>query len=107
LDPPPQLKEYEVYQPKVAFSEYCIEWFFLLAGVLIPILAAIMWRTGNAFERSGSLTVFCAAVAEFITLNRLTKKIRRLVVRILSGALYLTVYLAATCVESPGRGCCA
>ncbi len=57
----------------------------LVAGVLIPILAAIMRRTGNAFERSGSLTVFCAGVAEFVTINRLTEKHIRNASRALNG----------------------
>jgi hypothetical protein len=70
-DTPPQVN---VDQPKVSLSEYWIEWSFLAAGILIPLVAAIVWRTGDAFERSGSLTVFCAAVAEFVNLNRLTKK---------------------------------
>lgn len=65
---------YEVVQPEVKLSEYWTEWFFLALGLVIPVVAAVIWRTGNAFERSGSLTVFCAAAAQFITVNRLTKK---------------------------------
>jgi hypothetical protein len=41
---------YQVYQPKVVYSQYWVEWSFLVIGVLIPILAAIMWRTGSKFR---------------------------------------------------------
>ena len=98
LDAPPQVKTYEVYQPKVVYSQYWVDWSFLVIGVLIPILAAIMWRTGNAFERSGSLTVFCAAVAEFVTINRLTKKHIRNASRALNGERPWDVSGAAKCV---------
>src|SRR5436190_22877858 len=98
LDAPPQVKTYEVYQPKVVYSQYWVEWSFLVIGVLIPILAAIMCRTGNAFERSGSLTVFCAGVAEFVTLNRLTKKHILNASRALNGERPWDVSGAAKCV---------
>src|SRR5262245_36077536 len=73
-DTPPPVKRYDVDQPNVSLSEYWIEWSFLAAAILIPLVTAVVWRTGDAFERSGSLTVFCAAVAEFVNLNRLTNK---------------------------------
>jgi uncharacterized membrane protein len=97
-DAPPQVKAYEADQPKVDFSQYWIEWSFLVAGILIPILSAIIWRTGNAFERSGSLTVFCAAVAEFVTVNRLTKKHILNASRALNGERPWDVSGAAKCV---------
>lgn len=65
---------YQVEQPEIKFQEYWVECSFLVVAVLIPVIAAVAWRSGEVFERSGSLTVFFAAVAEFITVNRLTKK---------------------------------
>lgn len=92
------MNTYKVEQPEVKLSEYWIEWSFLAVGLLIPLLAAILWRTGDAFERSGSLTVFCAAVAEFVTVNRLTKKHILNASRALKGEKPWNVSTAAKCV---------
>lgn len=78
--------------------QYWIEWSLLVAGILIPIVAAVVWRTGNGFERSGSLTVFSAAVAEFVTVNRLTKKHILNACGVLNGEAPWDVSGAARCV---------
>ena|SRR5207302_6598901 len=89
---------FEVIQPEVALSDYWVEWTFLAAGLLIPVLAALIWHNGATFERSGSLTVFCAAVAEFITVNRLTKKHILNASRVLNRETPLNVSAASTYV---------
>jgi len=65
---------YEVVVPPVGATAYWPEIAFLSAGALAPIVALVGWGTPDIFERSGSLCVFGAATAEFIALNRLTRK---------------------------------
>ena len=65
---------YQVEQPTIQLREYWLECLVLFIAIAIPVFVALVWRTGDAFERSGSLTVFFSVVAEFITVNRLTKK---------------------------------
>lgn len=67
-------KTYTLVVPQLGFAEYWPEIAFLAAGALVPIVVIIWSGSGEFFERSGSIAVFCAAVAEFIALNRLTKK---------------------------------
>ena len=61
-------------QPQFGLAQYWPEVSALVLAVLAPVVALLGWGAGEAFERSGSLTVFFAAVAEFVALNRLTKK---------------------------------
>ena len=67
-------KTYKIVVPQFGFRQYWPEVMFLLMGFAAPLIALFGWDSGEAFERSGSLSVFFAAVAEFIALNRLTKK---------------------------------
>ena len=67
-------KTYEVAPTEVNPREYWIEWLFLLASFATPIFVCVRYHDPGLFERSGSLMVFFAAVAEFVTINRLTKK---------------------------------
>lgn len=65
---------YLVVKPESRYLEYWPEMAFLGLGAAIPTV--FLWHFGASdwLERSGSLAVFCAAVAEFIALNRLTRK---------------------------------
>ena len=90
------MKRHHVIQPPVAFSAYWVEWVLLGVGATIPVATALIWRTGSAFARSGSLTVFCAAVAEFMAVNRLTKKHILNAIRARDGEEVLGVSTAAT-----------
>jgi hypothetical protein len=45
-----------------------------VVGALVPVAVRVLIGPGDYFERSGSIAVFCAAIAEFIALNRLTRK---------------------------------
>jgi hypothetical protein len=65
---------YQVIQPKVALGRYIPIGLLLGASLLTPVLAWLIWRDANIFARAGSLSVFFAATAEFITLNRANRK---------------------------------
>jgi len=67
-------KTYLLVVPELGYREYWPEIAWLCLGVLAPIATLCITRSGDWLERSGSVSVFCAAVAEFISLNRLTKK---------------------------------
>ena len=67
-------KTYDIVVPPFGFAQYWPEIAFLVIAVAAPLIALFGWGSGEAFERAGSLSVFFAAVAEFIALNRLTKK---------------------------------
>ena len=67
-------KVYKLVVPELGYREYWPAILWLCAGVLAPIVIVCITRSGEWLERSGSISVFCAAVAEFISLNRLTKK---------------------------------
>jgi hypothetical protein len=67
-------KTYTLDVPDPGKVEYKPEMAFLALGALILIAVRVFIGAGEWFERSGSLAVFCAAIAEFIALNRLTKK---------------------------------
>lgn len=67
-------KVYTLVVPQLGYAEYWPEICWLFVGTFAPIAAYLILRSGDWFERSGSISVFCAAVSEFIALNRLTKK---------------------------------
>jgi hypothetical protein len=53
---------------------YSLEMALLLVSWAIPISVWLVWRDGQLLARSGSLMVFCAAVAEFVSLGRMNRK---------------------------------
>ena|SRR2546422_5031056 len=65
---------YEVFRPKVRLLTYWLEGAFLIAAGVVPVLSWFIWHNGQMLARSGSLTVVCAAVAEFVMLNRMNVK---------------------------------
>ena len=65
---------YEVFKPKVSVRMYWPEAVFLGASFAAPIVAWLIWHDGQMLGRSGSVMVLFAAVAEFITLNRMNDK---------------------------------
>lgn len=67
-------KAYDVAPTRVNPFEYWVEWLFLSLSFAAPIFIFACYHDPGLFERSGSLMVFFAAAAEFVTLNRLTKK---------------------------------
>lgn len=67
-------KTYQVVQPEVGLAQYWLIGALLAASFLTPLIAWVIWRDGDILSRSGSLMVFFAATAEFLTLNRANKK---------------------------------
>jgi len=66
--------EYQVVKPQVSFRMYLPEGVLLLLSYATAVLAWVISHSGPMLARSGSIMVFFAAVAEFITLNRMNKK---------------------------------
>lgn len=54
--------------------DYCVEWVLLLMSFIMPIFVCDRYHDPDLFERSGNLMLFFAVAAEFVHLNRLTKK---------------------------------
>lgn len=67
-------KTYDVESTDVKLTEYWVEWLFLFASFVTPLFVLFYYRDPGLFERSGSLMLFFAAVAEFVTVNRTNKK---------------------------------
>jgi hypothetical protein len=67
-------QQYEVIVPPVSWRMYWPEGILLLLSVITPVVAWAGWRDGGIISRSGSITVFFAAVAEFVTLHRANRK---------------------------------
>jgi hypothetical protein len=67
-------QNYEVVKPEVSYSMYWPEALLLLLSVATPVIAWFIWRNGNMLGRSGSVMVFFAAVAEFVSIHRMNKK---------------------------------
>ncbi len=65
---------YRVIDPKVPLWTFWRESLLLAASFLTPILAWCIWQDGDVFSRSGSLMVFFAVTAEFVSLNKANKK---------------------------------
>lgn len=65
---------YEVVKPDVSYHMYWPEGLLLLLSILVPVLAWLIWRNGEMLQHSGTVTVFFAAVAEFISIHRMNKK---------------------------------
>jgi len=65
---------YQLVKPKVSLRMYLPESLLLLLSFATPVLVWLIWKDGSILARSGSLTVFFAAVAEFKTLNRMSRK---------------------------------
>jgi hypothetical protein len=69
-----ELASCEVLRPKVGLRMYLPEIVLLALSVVIPVAVCLIWHDGQLLARSGSLTVLCAAIAEFTTLNRINRK---------------------------------
>ena len=68
-------KTYEVEPTPISFRQYWLAGVFLALAFLAPITTWLFWGwDADLLARSGSLTVFFAAVAQFTTLNRTNKK---------------------------------
>ena len=67
-------KTYQVVQPEGELAQYWLIGALLAVSLLTPLVAWVIWRDGDILSRSGSLMVFFAATAEFLTLNRANKK---------------------------------
>jgi len=67
-------RSYTLAPTDVGFSACWLEWLLLLASVSTPILVSLVYHNAELFARSGALTVFFAAAAEFVTLNRSNRK---------------------------------
>ena len=65
---------YEVVVPPVSFRMYWPEATLLLLSFGTPVVAWLIWHSGDMLGRSGSIMVLFAAVAEFITIHRMNKK---------------------------------
>jgi hypothetical protein len=70
----PASQAYHVKAPRVDLCLYWPEGVVLLLAYVAPIVTCAVWHTGAMVSRSGSITVFFAAVAEFIMLGRMNKK---------------------------------
>jgi hypothetical protein len=70
-------------RPIVGLRMYWPETLLLVLAWVIPLTTWAACRSG--FQRSGSLMVFCAAIAEFFTLNRANTKHLRNAERVRSG----------------------
>ena len=66
--------KYEVVKPTVSYGMYWPEGLLLVLSVAAPVIAWFIWHNGNMLGRSGSVMVFFAAVAEFISIHRMNKK---------------------------------
>jgi len=69
----------------VNFAAYWPEWLFLLISAGAPVIVHFVYHNASLFARSGALTVFFAAVAEFVTLNRANTKHLRNALRAKNG----------------------
>ena len=69
-----ELKTYALAPTDVPFGAYWMEWLLLTASFGAPIITSLLYHNADLFARSGALTVFFAAAAEFVTLNRVNKK---------------------------------
>jgi len=65
---------YKVVKAQVSFRMYLPEGVLLLLSFATPVVACVFGHSGSIFSRSGSIMVFLAALAEFITLNRINTK---------------------------------
>jgi|SRR5438093_4838811 uncharacterized membrane protein len=65
---------YNLVDPKVQLRFYWLEGLLLALAFVTPLAAWLLWRSGSALARSGSLTVFFSAVAEFLILNKANNK---------------------------------
>src|SRR5688572_12119935 len=65
---------YQVQRPTVTVSMYWPEATCILLCWLTPIISWWIWPDPYKLARSGSLMVFFAVLAEFITLGRMNKK---------------------------------
>jgi hypothetical protein len=65
---------YEVVKPRVSLRMYWPEVALLLASFATPVAAWPVWRNGGMLACSGSIMVFFAAIAEFVTINRMNTK---------------------------------
>ena len=65
---------YEVFKPKVGLRTFWLEGLLLTVSFVTPLLAWLIWKDGDIVSRSGSLMVFFAATAEFVSLNKANRK---------------------------------
>ena len=70
--PPPAT--YELLKPRVGLRMYWPETVLLTLSFLTPVVAWLVSHSDTILERSASVMLFFAALAEFVTLNRLNKK---------------------------------
>lgn len=66
--------ERKFIKPKVGWKAHQSEIALLTAAGLTPVLAFLIWFTGDAMQRAGGVMVFFAVAAEFITLNKANNK---------------------------------
>lgn len=68
------LTKCEVVRPTVSFRMYWPEITLLFLAYATPFVGWAVWQSGPMLERSASVMLFFAALAEFLTLNRMNRK---------------------------------
>jgi hypothetical protein len=68
------MSTYQVPKPDVPVRDYWPEVMALAVSFGTPVAAWFICETGSMFQRSGSVAVFSAAVAEFVSLQRANRK---------------------------------
>ena len=66
--------KHEFVKPKVGMKYFWREWVMLGWAYLTPLVAYLVWHTGGAMQRAGGVMVFFAVVAEFVSLDKASKK---------------------------------
>ena len=67
-------QSYSLFTPDVKWQMYVPEIALLAVAAVCPVVSWLICPDPAMFARSGSLTVFFAAVAEFVTIGRMNKK---------------------------------
>jgi len=92
------VSKYEFRRPQVGLGMYWPEALLLAFAWIVPIIAWLVSSSGPMLSRSGSLMVFFAAIAEFVTLHRANKKHLLNAQRVRAGEAPLEFSNAATIV---------